>query len=300
MWAHILFIQQASNDRFSLFMSPREAISHLGGEANKIAYQLMLFLEPLREKRESCELDCYLEGDFSVFAAIRFILFVLRYSSLSEEAGRSGLYCRWLLKLLTRVSYADKNAKREFDHILEGMKRVLSDAPALSLLPYYSSLVEGLKNILLFAQDAEQVAKCYSIIELALKDMIRDQAEQELSVLAIETMHHLVTSLPSLSLRCYAAHLDGIRKLFSTLDSGYCFTEFQNLFQFAEGGFADATAVGNVEALLRVLILMCDRCPEQVRRMLRNCCLRGFDAYLCEIECEIDSFILGEWLAREI
>ena len=134
MWAHILFIQQASNDRFSLFINPREAISHLGGEANKIAYQLMLFLDPLREKREPCELDCYLEGDFSVFAAIRFILFVLRYSSLSEEAGRSGLYCRWLLKLLTRVSYADENAKSEFDHILEGMKCVLRDAPALSLL----------------------------------------------------------------------------------------------------------------------------------------------------------------------
>lgn len=279
MWAHILFIQQASNDRFPLFTKPREAISHLGGEANKIAYQLMLFLDPLREKREPCELDCYLEGDFSVFAAIRFILFVLRYSSLSEEAGRSGLYCRWLLKLLTRVSYADENAKSEFDHILEGMKRVLRDAPALSLLSYYSKLVDGMKNVLLFAQDAKQIEKCYTVIELALKSMVRDQAEQELSVLAIETIHQLVASLPSLSLRCYAAHLDGIRKLFSMLDAGYCFAEFQNVLKFAEGGFADATAIGNVEALLRILILMCDRCPEQVRRMLRDCCLRGFDVY---------------------
>ena len=287
MWARILFIQQASGDRFSLFIQPRDAISHLGGEANKIAYQLMLFLDPLREKREPCELDCYLDGDFSVFAAIRFILFVVRYSSLSEEAGRSGLYCRWLLKLLTRVSYADENSKNEFDHILDGMKRVLSDAPALSLLPFYSKLIDGMKNVLLFSQDAEQVAKCYAVIELALKDMIRDQAEQDLSVLAIETIHHLVASLPSLSLRCYAAHLDGIRRLFSMLDAGYCFAEFQNVLRFAEGGFADATAEGNVEALLRVLILMCDRCPEQVRRMLRDCCLRGFDAYRRGKECEI-------------
>ena len=63
------------------------------------------------------------------------------------------------------------------------------------------------------------------------------------------------------------------------LDAGYCFAEFQNVLKFAEGGFADATAIGNVEALLRILILMCDRCPEQVRRMLRDCCLRGFDVY---------------------
>ena len=285
MWSHVLFIQRASNERFLWQeMDPHELINRLGNEANKIAYQLMLFLDTLRETRDPCELDCYLNGELAVFASIRFILFVIKYNSLSEEAGRSGLYCRWLLKLLLRVNYADSLAKKEFNEVLRVMKRVLQDAPELSLLPYYSQIITGLKNNLQFSHDAESVNECYTIVEVALKDMIRDQADQELSVLGVETMHQLVASLPVLTLYCYDTHLDGIRRLFSVLDPGYCFAEFQRIIQFADGGFVDAVAIKNVEALLRLLILVCDRCPDRVRQLISDCCLLGFDAYRISIQ----------------
>ena len=295
LFVHFFSTEHSLASIESLFPSRRSFVSFLGNEGLQTVGWLMRYNQPMMEETGSHYVQDYLldKKNENKVKSISYIQYILQNTSLSTNAGNSGLFCKWLMKLLFWNNTSTEESQPLFESLCQSMASILKEAPALCLLNYYSQLIVDLLHILSFNRSPTSIQLLYALftqlIDRALKDqtdptvtiktndMTLSVEDPMLSSIAMEAIHQYITQFPTLSINAYAIHVEQCILLFSHLPASYYIPEIQSILNLLESGFSNTTRLDDAIANVHLLQCLCNQCPHRMGYYMRTLMGYGLD-----------------------
>ena len=281
LFSHFMSSSHSLTSIEKMYSSRRLLVQFLGNEGIQTVRWLMRYNKPVVEIADSHYIQDYLleKKSDNKEKTIGYMLYVIDNSSLSTNVGNSGLFCKWLMKLLFWNSTSTAEIKELFNSICQSLLHILKEAPALCLLNYYTQLITDLLNIISFSRDEDSLHILYSIFNQMLDNAIRDQTSsyQVISPIVVDAIHQFIAQFPTLSLSTYPLHSEELAQMICRLPSEYIHPEIQSILNLLENGFSDSTTIQDAIANIHLLNCLCRHCPHRMRYYTKVLVCLGFD-----------------------